>query len=65
MENNPLHIGAKVTTDFSGKVTTHTITEIVRGVQSQSGICLRVSPAIPKSSGESALIDLAWFDVCK
>lgn len=54
-----LQVGAKVTTDFSGKITEHEITEVIR-MQSQSGIGFHVRPLVPKSSGGP--IDADWFE---
>lgn len=55
-------IGDVVSTDFSGKVTRHKITEIKYGQISQTKICFKVLPAVPGSSGLNALIDSAWFE---
>lgn len=52
-------VGMKVKTDFSGKTTTHTIVEIDKTRQSQSGVMFTVQPAVPKSGGE--WIDADWF----
>jgi hypothetical protein len=47
-----------VKTDFSGKWTTHKITEREE-CQSQSGVGFRVTPTVPKSAG--GLMDADWF----
>lgn len=52
-------IGMKVTTDYSGKVTTHTITDIVKASHSQSGVMFKTTPIVPKSQGD--WIDADWF----
>lgn len=55
-------IGDKVKTDFSGKITYHTIvnrcTDRTHGL-SQSGILFKLSPLVPKSGG--GWIDADWF----
>jgi hypothetical protein len=56
--------GDRVTTDYSGRVTTHTILarcdDRSRG-HSQSGILFQLSPPVPKSGGAGAWIDADWF----
>jgi hypothetical protein len=54
-------VGMKVKTDFSGKITHHTIVEIDRTRQSQSGVMFTVQPPVPKSGGK-AWIDADWFE---
>jgi len=57
-KNNAFLIGETVSTDFSGKITYHTV--IGRYLyQSQSGFGYRVDPPVPKSTGGT--IDHAWF----
>ena len=56
-----LQVGAAVYTDFSGKITYHTIIERTsQRFQSQSGIGFRVTPLIHKSGG--GWIDADWFE---
>jgi len=52
--------GDLVTTDFSGRVTTHRITRRHTGVVSQSRIMFDVDPPVPRSSGGP--IDADWFE---
>lgn len=54
-----LGVGAKVFTDFSGRITIHTITEVQR-MKSTSGIGFIVNPTVPKSTG--GLICADWFE---
>ena len=54
-----LNIGDKVTTNFSGRITHHTIIDSMPDV-CQSGIMFKVHPNIPKSSG--TWFDAAWFE---
>jgi hypothetical protein len=57
-------IGMKVRTDFSGKHSTHIITDIDRERKhghSQSGVMFLVNPPVPKSGGE--WVDADWFDL--
>lgn len=57
-----LPIGAMVTTDFSGRVTTHRIIDKSADRShghSQSGILFQLDPPVPKSGG--AWIDADWF----
>jgi hypothetical protein len=54
-------VGDLVTTDFSGQVTTHRVTDRTTGTRSQSGIMLQVDPPVPKSSGRYAWIVADWF----
>lgn len=58
-ESRKLQPGAMVQTDFSGKWTTHKITERRDGLGSQSGVQFRVAPVIPKSTG--GWCDADWF----
>lgn len=55
-----LKVGDKVKTDFSGRVTEHTITETDRWKRSQSGLLFKVYPRVPKSSG--SWMDAGWFE---
>ena len=55
-----LQVGAKVFTDFSGRITHHTITHREEGRGSQSGILVWVQPPVPKSDGTGMCID--WFE---
>lgn len=56
-------VGMKVQTDFSGKVTKHTIIEISEGyVGGQSGTCFKLQPPVPKSGGD-VWIDSDWFQL--
>ena len=52
-------VGDEVETDFSGRVTRHTIAARFKVRSSQAGVCYRVSPRVPKSG--SGLIDHDWF----
>jgi hypothetical protein len=54
-----LQPGAMVTTDFSGRITTHKILLRYKGV-CQSGILFEVHPPVPKSNNEG--IDADWFE---
>ena len=54
-------IGDRVVTDFSGRLTPHTITERRDHAASQSSIMFRVTPPVPKSSG--GWLDADWFEV--
>lgn len=58
VEAGRLMVGDTVTTDFSGKVTEHKITDRCR-LQTQTGIGVLVSPPVPKSSGD--WMDAHWF----
>jgi hypothetical protein len=49
-----------VQTDFSGKLTRHRIVGRYKVRNSQTGICYRVAPKIPKSG--PGLIDHGWFE---
>jgi hypothetical protein len=55
-------VGDQVSTDFSGKITEHRITERFEASPrtSQSGVMFKVSPAVPRSSGDP--IDADWFE---
>lgn len=55
-----LKVGAKVRTDYSGRFTEHTIVERDSYVRCQSGVCFKVKPAVPKSSG--SWMDAGWFE---
>lgn len=50
-----------VETDYSGKVTRHIIWERFLVRNSQSGVCYRLVPQVPKSEGKHSKIDHAWF----
>lgn len=56
-----LKVGAKVYTDFSGKITHHEITERLAPCSSQSKAMYKVAPIVPKSSGD--WLDADWFEV--
>lgn len=53
-----LEPGAMVTTDYSGRITTHKILLRYRGV-CQSGILFEVHPPVPKSGAGGICAD--WF----
>jgi hypothetical protein len=55
-----LHVGAQVTTDYSGRVTKHEIIERLDNVNSTSRIGFHVRPLVPKSSG--GWLDADWFE---
>lgn len=57
-DSEALVVGDNVETDFSGKVTRHTVTARFKVRNSETGVCYRVSPRVPKSGG---LIDHNWF----
>lgn len=59
----PPFIGAQVDTDYSGKVTRHTVTQIESPFRSESGIGVRVEPVVSKSDG--GVIDWNWFELAK
>lgn len=50
-----------VETDYSGKTTMHIIAERFLVRNSQTGVCYRVVPQVPKSGGIKSKIDHAWF----
>ncbi|HYD58904.1 MAG TPA: hypothetical protein VEC35_01020 [Noviherbaspirillum sp.] len=52
-------VGDKVCTDFSGRLTVHTIVDRRDGWQSQSRIGFKLSPIVPGSQG--SWIDADWF----
>lgn len=54
-----LEPGAMVTTDFSGRLTSHKILLKYRGV-SQSGVLFEVHPPVPKSNNQGICAD--WFE---
>ena len=54
-------VGDKVTTDYTGKITEHQITERLESRGSQSGVMFKVRPMVPKSAGD--WIDADWFEV--
>lgn len=56
-----LQVGDRVTTDFSGKVTHHEITERETTVFCSSGVAFKVRPTIPKSGGPGSWLDSRWF----
>ena len=55
--------GDKVVTDFSGKKTAHTVTDIdyTPPTACQSGTVIRVTPTVPKAE-DGAWFDIAWFE---
>jgi hypothetical protein len=55
-----LQVGAKVTTDFSGRLTEHEIIERAENVNSTSRIGFHVRPPVPKSTG--GWLDADWFE---
>jgi len=55
-----LQVGATVVTDFSGRITQHTITDRNGRASSQSRVLYKVEPVVPKSSG--GWIDADWFE---
>lgn len=58
-------VGAKVTTNYSGKETRHTVVEISKDMShgfSQSNILFKVNPPVPKS-GTDSWIDADWFNL--
>lgn len=56
-----LDVGARVTTDFSKRITTHTIITRMAPATSQSGVLYKVSPPVP-GAGDDAWIDADWFE---
>lgn len=54
-----LKVGDKVVTDYSGRITPHTITETDRWKPSQSGLLFKVTPPVPRSAG--SWMDSGWF----
>lgn len=52
-------VGEWVQTDFSGRLTQHRIVGRYKVRNSQTGVCYRVEPRVPKSG--SGLIDHDWF----
>ena len=68
-----LAVGDKVYTDFSSRITQHTVTDRATGRMTQTGVMLRVSPPVPGSgflaedpgarakTFNNAWIDSAWF----
>lgn len=61
----PDWLGKVVTTEFSGKITKHTITDRSTLHRSQSGVTFQVTPPVPKSGGQYAWIDADWFEIYK
>ena len=59
---NDLAVGDRVTTDFSGKWSEHTVAQIDRSppYPCQSGVVVKVTPFVLKSGGD-VWIDVAWF----
>ena len=55
-----LQVGAKVYTDFSVRITKHTITERLDPSTSQSRVSFKVTPIVPGSTGD--WIDSDWFE---
>lgn len=66
-----IQVGDEVWTDFSGPITRHKVVEREERKPSQTGISLKVTPKVPKSSvmndaggrefGGTPWIDCAWF----
>lgn len=54
-------IGDKVITDYSGKETMHVIAEVSRNHPCESGMVVRLKPAVPKAGGIGAWLDANWF----
>lgn len=54
-----LRPGARVLTDYSGRVTPHTITETDTWRNCESGLVFKVSPPVPRSAG--SWMDSGWF----
>lgn len=54
-----LPVGARVQTDYSGRITEHEIRERDTWKPSKSGILFRVYPPVPNSSG--SWMDAGWF----
>lgn len=54
-----LSVGARVQTDYCGRITEHTIRERDTWMPSQSGVLFKVYPPVPKSSG--SWMDAGWF----
>lgn len=54
-----LRPGAKVLTDYSGRVTPHTITETDTWRNCESGLAFKVTPPVPRSAG--SWMDSGWF----
>jgi hypothetical protein len=50
-----------VETDFSGKITRHIIAERFLVRNSQTGVCYRVVPPVPKAGGATSKIDHGWL----
>lgn len=50
-----------VSTDYSGKITTHIVMERFKTRNSQTGVTYKVVPQVPKSGGKDAKIDHGWF----
>jgi hypothetical protein len=57
-----LEPGAMVTTDFSGRITTHKILLRYAG-RCQSGILFEVHPPVPKSNNQGICAD--WFELAE
>lgn len=53
--------GDNVKTKYSGSETSHTITEIWYSKGCESGLLVRVTPAVPKSGGIESWLDANWF----
>lgn len=56
-----LQVGACVTTDFSKRRTTHTISARMAPATCQSGVLYQVEPAVPGARA-GAWIDADWFE---
>lgn len=55
-----LQVGARVTTDFSGRITEHEIIERIDGTCGTSGIGFYVRPIVPGGTG--GWLDADWFE---
>lgn len=54
-------VGDIVTTDYNHSLTsTHTITAIKES-NTESGLVCQVKPAVPRSGGAGAWLDVGWF----
>lgn len=60
-ESRKLDVGAVVFTDYSGKLSQHTITERKEGT-CQSGIMFRVAPCVKGGGGINEWFDADWFE---
>ena len=60
LASRALQGGARVMTDFSGRITEHEIVERIDGTYSTSGIGFYVRPNVPGGTGE--WLDADWFE---